>query len=116
MTGETEKGRSISVVRKAFALELEFGDRPGGGHAEYQVAGHGDGRDGQRQADRRERVGLVQREQEFSRPLAERLDEHDDQRQDQHQRQEQQGHGDQDRLGRGRFGRRALECRVAHRL
>ena len=60
--------------QEGLALELELGDRPGGGDAEDQVERHGDRRDQQRQPDRRQRVGIGQRLEDLGRPVAERLD------------------------------------------
>ena len=88
-TGETENGRSISVIRKALALEVELGDRPGGGDAEDEVERHGDGRDEQRQPDRGERVGIAEgRRDRRRRPCANASANTGDQRQRQEQRQE----------------------------
>ena len=55
ITGLTENGRSISVIRKRLSSELELGDRPRRDDAEHQIERHGDRGDKQRQPDRRER-------------------------------------------------------------
>ena len=51
-TGETEKGRSISVISSRLAAEIELGDRPGRGDPEDGVQRHRDRRDEQGQLDR----------------------------------------------------------------
>ena len=56
MTGETENGRSISVISRLLPRKLELGDRPGGDDAEDDVEHDRDRRDQQRQPDRGERV------------------------------------------------------------
>jgi hypothetical protein len=47
--------------QKRVATEVEFRDRPGGRDAADGVEGHGDGRDGQRHADRSLRIGKRER-------------------------------------------------------
>ncbi len=101
ITGETENGRSISVISKRLAAELELGDRPGRGDAEDQVERHRDRRDEQRQPDRRPaRRARRARRSRRRRPCASASANTDDQRQQQEQR-------------RGRRARRAISS-AAH--
>ena len=78
--------------QEALALELELGDRPGGGEAEDEVGRHRDRRDDQRQLDRGERVALGDRREVGADALREGLEEDDDQR----QQQEDSEEGDRD--------------------
>ena len=87
-TGETENGRSISVVRNALPLNSYFATAPRGGNAEHQVERHGDGRHQQRQLDRRDGVAVGERLEVGLGAFAEGLDEDQHQRQHQHQRHE----------------------------
>jgi hypothetical protein len=61
MTGLTENGRSISVIRKVLPRNSNFRDRPGRDHAEHEVEGDRDRRHQQRQPDRRQRLRLGER-------------------------------------------------------
>ena len=61
ITGLTENGRSISVIRKVLPRKSNFGDRPGRDHAEHQIEADRDRRDQQRQPDRGQRFRLGQR-------------------------------------------------------
>ena len=112
-----DRERQVDQRRQeGLALELELGDRPGCRHAEDEIERHGDGCHGQRQAHGGQRVGLAEREQEFARALAERLDEDGDQRQHKEQRQEAERHRNEDALGdrtfRGRASVAARACRA----
>ena len=72
--------------QQALAPELELRDRPGGGDAEDEVERHGDRRDQQGEPDRGERIRLGDAGEIGAEPLAQRLDEHREQRQQQEQR------------------------------
>ena len=61
MTGETENGRSISVMSTLLPGKLELRDRPRRGDAEDEVERHRDRGGEQRQLDRGERVRLDDR-------------------------------------------------------
>ncbi len=115
MTGETENGRSISVIRNCLPRKSCLAIGPGGGDAEHDVQRHGDGGGEQRQPDGRQRVGLDDRCQIGLPALLERFDEHRDQRQQQEGGEERQRDRDDEPLderGIGR-GRARLEARRA---
>ena len=91
--------------QQALARELELRDRPGRGDAEDQVQGHGDRRDQQREPDRGERIRLGDAGEIGAEPLAQRLDEHREQRQQQEQAEERERRRDQDGADRGAIRR-----------
>ena len=61
ITGDTEKGRLISVSRNCLPRKLELGDRPGAAEADHDVEGHREESHRQRQPNRRHRIGFQQR-------------------------------------------------------
>ena len=76
--GDDRRDRERQVDQRdqeALAVELELGDRPGGGEAEDEVGRHRDRRDEQRQPDGGQRVGVGEGGEIGAKPVAERLDE-----------------------------------------
>ena len=82
--------------QQALAGELEFRDRPRRDDAEDDVERHRDRRDQQGQPDRGERVGLGDAGEIGAETLAQRLDEHGEERQQQEQDEERERGRDQD--------------------
>ena len=114
MTGETENGRSISVVRKALPLNSNLAIAQAAATPKTRLQGTAMAATVSVSLIAANVSGSSSAKQEFTRALAEGFDEHDDQRQDQEKSQENQGNSDQNRLGRGRFGGRARGYCLAH--
>ena len=77
-TGDTANGRSISVVSSRLPRKSNSGDRPRGGNAEDRIGGHRQRGDEERQPDRRQRLGRLDRLHVRLPPIAQRLDEEED--------------------------------------
>ena len=90
MTGETENGRSMNVIRSCLPRKVELGDGPGGRDAEHEIERHGDGGGEQCQPNGRQCIGLDEGCEIGFPALAQRLDEDGDQRQQQEEGEEGQ--------------------------
>ena len=103
-TGDTENGRSISVIRNCLPRNWNLVMAQAAAHAEHQVHRQRDGRDQQGQTDRRPGVRLDDGLQVQGPTLAEGLGEYRGQRHQQEQRQEQQRDAQQDAAHPARLG------------
>ena len=101
--------------QQVLAAKLELGDGPRCRHAKHHVERHGNQRDGQRQDNRGQCIGLDQRFEINIHALLERLVEHARQRHEQEQREEDERHEDQRRTHPGGFGGGTLSCGRASR-
>ena len=113
ITGDTENGRSISVISTLLPRKCELGDGPRGRDAEHEVERHGDRRGEQREPDRRRASGSRDRCEVDAEALAQRLDEHERQRHEQEQREE--GQRDADEQQRTNGGSPAAGARASGR-
>ena len=102
-TGDTENGRSISVVSDALAAKLELRDAPGGGDTESGVHRNRDRRDEQGQPDRSLDVRIGKRREVAGEPMRERLGEDDRERHEEKQAEEGQRRNDQQRARKRAF-------------
>ena len=92
MTGETENGRSISVIKQVLAHELEFRNRPGGGQAEERAHRHRDRRGKARQIDGVQGVRRDHGREVGFHAVFQRLAEDQQQRHEQEQGEKDQRH------------------------
>ncbi len=82
MTGETEKGKSISVVRKALPAKLVFAIAQEAATPKHEIERHGNGRDKQGQFDGCHGFRVADCYPEFRTSLAESFNENGNERQD----------------------------------